>query len=171
VKHDLLNGGFRVVDGPPEVRELAWEWIRMKEAEVAQVSKNKALIESAPAQAASSTEAKPVELLTLRPSFYGIGVDLKELGGGCGGGSGAKAPLATKAANRGDADPATSEVRRELERLLNIGGRAAYDHLETVARNIGQEIPTRQGGAGYAIERLLRYPMRDVSRAPDELCK
>jgi hypothetical protein len=33
VKHDLLNGGFRVVGGPPQVRALAWEWVRMKEAE------------------------------------------------------------------------------------------------------------------------------------------
>jgi hypothetical protein len=33
VKHDLLNGGHRVVGGPPAVRELAWEWVRMKEAE------------------------------------------------------------------------------------------------------------------------------------------
>jgi hypothetical protein len=31
VKHDLLNGGFRVVGGPPENQEAAWEWVRMKE--------------------------------------------------------------------------------------------------------------------------------------------
>jgi hypothetical protein len=31
VKHDLLNGGHRLVGGPPAVRELAWEWVRMKE--------------------------------------------------------------------------------------------------------------------------------------------
>jgi hypothetical protein len=33
VKHDLLNGGFRVVGGPPENQELAWEWVRMKEGQ------------------------------------------------------------------------------------------------------------------------------------------
>jgi TIR domain len=33
VKHDLLHGGTQVVGGPPAVRELAWEWVRLKEAE------------------------------------------------------------------------------------------------------------------------------------------
>jgi hypothetical protein len=33
VKHDLLNGGFRVVGGPPENQELAWQWVRMKEGQ------------------------------------------------------------------------------------------------------------------------------------------
>src|SRR6266850_3342431 len=28
VKNDLLNGGHHVVGGPPQVRELAWEWVR-----------------------------------------------------------------------------------------------------------------------------------------------
>ena len=31
VKHDLLNGGFRVVGGSVEHQEAAWEWVRMKE--------------------------------------------------------------------------------------------------------------------------------------------
>lgn len=31
VKHALLNGGFRVVGGPVENQEAAWEWVRMKE--------------------------------------------------------------------------------------------------------------------------------------------
>lgn len=35
VKHDLLNGGHRLVGGSPQVRKLAWEWVRMKEAEAA----------------------------------------------------------------------------------------------------------------------------------------
>jgi predicted nucleotide-binding protein len=38
VKHDLLNGGRRVVGGPPAVRALAWEWVRMKEANLMQPS-------------------------------------------------------------------------------------------------------------------------------------
>jgi len=34
VKNDLIQtGGIRDVGGPPEVRELAWEWVRIKEAE------------------------------------------------------------------------------------------------------------------------------------------
>ncbi len=36
VKSDLVQtGGMRDVGGPPEVRELAWEWVGMKEAEAA----------------------------------------------------------------------------------------------------------------------------------------
>ncbi len=31
VKHDLQNGGFRVVGGTAENQEEAWEWVRMKE--------------------------------------------------------------------------------------------------------------------------------------------
>lgn len=31
VKHDLLNGGSRVVGGPPENREAAMAWVRRKE--------------------------------------------------------------------------------------------------------------------------------------------
>lgn len=32
VKADLATGGHRVVGGPPQVRQLAWEWVRQKEA-------------------------------------------------------------------------------------------------------------------------------------------
>jgi hypothetical protein len=32
VKQDLATGGFRFVGGPPQVRELAREWVRIKEA-------------------------------------------------------------------------------------------------------------------------------------------
>ncbi|MDR3474083.1 MAG: hypothetical protein P4M09_20700 [Devosia sp.] len=41
VKEDLLNGGMSVVGGPPQVRELAWEWVRSKEAAAAQKTKRK----------------------------------------------------------------------------------------------------------------------------------
>jgi len=30
VKNDLLNGGRRVIGGPPQVRELASEWVRKR---------------------------------------------------------------------------------------------------------------------------------------------
>ena len=32
VKADLLNGGHGVVGGSPAVRDLAWEWVRFREA-------------------------------------------------------------------------------------------------------------------------------------------
>jgi predicted nucleotide-binding protein len=37
VKSDLVNGGHQLIGGPSQVRELAWEWVRMKEAEAARV--------------------------------------------------------------------------------------------------------------------------------------
>jgi hypothetical protein len=33
VKSDLMSGGRRDVGGTPEVREMAWEWVRMKEGQ------------------------------------------------------------------------------------------------------------------------------------------
>jgi len=32
VKADLAHGGIQIVGGPPQVQDLAWEWVRMKEA-------------------------------------------------------------------------------------------------------------------------------------------
>lgn len=32
VKADLINGGHQLIGGPPSVRNLAWEWVRMREA-------------------------------------------------------------------------------------------------------------------------------------------
>lgn len=52
VKNDLLNGGHQEVGGTPEVREAAWEWVKAKEA----ASK---------------------EVVTLKPTLWGMGVDLK----------------------------------------------------------------------------------------------
>jgi hypothetical protein len=63
VKHDLLDGGHRIVGGPPAVRSLAWEWVRSKESAAVQL----------PA-------AKPAEMLTLRPGIWGVNIDLKEAG-------------------------------------------------------------------------------------------
>src|SRR5580704_5446858 len=54
IKADLLYGGHRLVGGPPAVRDLAWEWVRKKEAEQR-------------------------EAVTLKPTVYGVGVDLNEL--------------------------------------------------------------------------------------------
>jgi len=64
VKHDLLQGGHQVIGGPPAVRELAWEWVQIKEAE----------------QAAAAAQEKPAEMVTFKPSIHGIGIDLKEVG-------------------------------------------------------------------------------------------
>jgi hypothetical protein len=33
IKTDLINGGRQLVGGPPAVRELAWEWVRVKEGQ------------------------------------------------------------------------------------------------------------------------------------------
>ena len=63
VKHDLLNGGHRIVGGPPAVRNLAWEWVRWKEKENAVVQ---------------PPAAKPTEVLTLKPGIWGVSIDLKE---------------------------------------------------------------------------------------------
>jgi len=62
IKADLLAGGHRLVGGPPAVRDLAWEWVRMREAE------------QAPVPSAQQT----VELFSLKPNFHGVGIDLKE---------------------------------------------------------------------------------------------
>ena len=61
VKHDLLNGGHRLVGGSPAVREAAWEWVRLKEAEAAK----------------ATAEAK--EILSLKPNLWGISIDIKRL--------------------------------------------------------------------------------------------
>lgn len=37
VRADLLNGGYRLIGGPPQVKELAWEWVRIKENEQAAI--------------------------------------------------------------------------------------------------------------------------------------
>jgi hypothetical protein len=110
VKHDLLNGGHRLVGGPPAVRELAWEWVRGKEAEQVMPASETTLgrmlngegpgtlrgaiqseMKLRPATygpagrkspqrpGAAVVEPSPKEILTIRPAFAGIGLDLKEL--------------------------------------------------------------------------------------------
>src|SRR5690349_14653292 len=59
VKQDLLNGGYKLVGGPPAVRDLAWEWVRKKEAELAEA-------------------AKKDEIIKLNPGAWGMSVNLKE---------------------------------------------------------------------------------------------
>lgn len=54
IKADLAAGGHGIVGGPPAVRDLAWEWVRMKEAEQR-------------------------EVVTLKPTLWGNSIDLKEL--------------------------------------------------------------------------------------------
>jgi hypothetical protein len=57
IKADLLSGGHSLVGGPPAVRELAWEWVRMKEQEA----------------------LKANEIVALKPTIYGVGIDLRAL--------------------------------------------------------------------------------------------
>jgi hypothetical protein len=67
VKADLLSGGHQLIGGPPSVRNLAWEWVWAKEAEQAKIS--------------AAVHAKPAaELLALKPTLWGLGIDLKEAG-------------------------------------------------------------------------------------------
>jgi hypothetical protein len=58
IKADLLSGGHALVGGPPSVRELAWEWVRMKDQEATR---------------------KAEKIVMLKPTVYGVGVDLRAL--------------------------------------------------------------------------------------------
>jgi hypothetical protein len=102
VKADLLNGGHQIVGGPPQVRDLAWEWVQMKEAEQRAASNQSSDIlgEGGPlspgfedplgaiSPAATrrlgsdltppSAADKHQELFTLKPTLWGIGIDLRE---------------------------------------------------------------------------------------------
>jgi Hypothetical protein (DUF2513) len=155
IKADLQNGGWQVVGGTPAVRDLAWEWVRLKEMSrptarrrdkdlirkllqileeagtdrgfsfeaVEAESLGRSLddirynlqqaedmglievgskplngewrilrltpaghdfLEASPAVATQNVAAvgqqKPSEILTLKPTFWGIGIDLKEAG-------------------------------------------------------------------------------------------
>jgi hypothetical protein len=63
VKHDLVHTkGTVVVGGTLEVQELAWEWVRMKEAERAKARE------------------KQDEVVTLKPGIWGMSANLKEAG-------------------------------------------------------------------------------------------
>jgi hypothetical protein len=71
VKSDLTQtGGMRDIGGPLEVRELAWEWVRMKEKEAAEVT-------AKPAQAALAL-ISDVRLDELR-SLTSVQFDFKKL--------------------------------------------------------------------------------------------
>jgi hypothetical protein len=64
LKSDLQSDPYRRVGSGP-VQNLAWEFVRMKEAEQAK---------------ARAAEEKPAEIVTLKPSIHGVSVDLKEMG-------------------------------------------------------------------------------------------
>jgi len=91
VKADLVNGGHQIIGGPPAVRELAWDWVRIKEAEAVSLAPSSAALSEgsrssrakAPETAStppSLAEAPKNELLTLKPALWGVGIDLKEAG-------------------------------------------------------------------------------------------
>jgi hypothetical protein len=64
IKADLLQGGTRFVGGPPAVRDLKWEWVRSKETDGSQDS---------------PAASKAGEILILKPSIWGFGIDLRAL--------------------------------------------------------------------------------------------
>jgi hypothetical protein len=59
IRADLENGGYQLIGSAPQVRELAREFVRMKDAEKANV---------------------PKELFSLKPTPHGFGIDLLEAG-------------------------------------------------------------------------------------------
>ena len=124
IKQDLLNGGTRLVGGPPEVRELAYEYVQIRGREQGgfqktvsitmrsgprpgslddvllggQQSLNDVLMGSqhpgsidqalnsvtipssaaVKAQEPSPSQPEQKEILTLKPTFCGMSIDLKE---------------------------------------------------------------------------------------------
>ena len=64
LKSDLESDPYRRVGSGP-VQNLAWEFVRMKEAEQAE---------------SGAAEEKPTAMVTLKPNIHGVGVDLKEVG-------------------------------------------------------------------------------------------
>ena len=75
IRTDLeMTGGLRFVGGPPSVRNLAWEWVRMKERQ-----KPEPVSPSTSNSPTTPPQQKP-EVFTVRPSFWGMSIDLKELG-------------------------------------------------------------------------------------------
>jgi len=63
VKHNLQSDPFRLV-GAAQLQALAWEWVRSKETQGTQES-------------GASPHAG--EILQLKPTWFGIGIDLKAL--------------------------------------------------------------------------------------------
>lgn len=61
VRHGLLNDPLGTIGGSPEVRELAREWVRMKEAEEAKLSE------------------KREDVVTLKPGIWGMNVNFNEV--------------------------------------------------------------------------------------------
>jgi hypothetical protein len=64
LKTDLETDPYRRVGSGP-VQNLAWEFVRMKEAEQAK---------------ARAAEEQPAEMVTLKPGIQGVSIDLKEMG-------------------------------------------------------------------------------------------
>ena len=60
VKHDLLNGGYRFVGGPPEIRDQAWRWVRYEEARKRE----------------SEAVAQPI---SIKPGAFGVSFDVVKL--------------------------------------------------------------------------------------------
>jgi hypothetical protein len=57
VKADLLQGGHKLVGGTAAVQRLAWKWVELRQSEQ------------------RAKEAKPDEILMLKPNFMGLGID------------------------------------------------------------------------------------------------
>jgi len=75
IRTDLeATGGRRFVGGPPAVRKLAWEWVRSKEVSSSTGASSRFEVPVVPPTPAER------ELVTLKPTLWGVGIDLKEVG-------------------------------------------------------------------------------------------
>jgi hypothetical protein len=80
IRTDLeATGGLRMVGGPPAVRRLAWDWVRMKEAEQSKSAAHQSQTGTVDTETAPPLRQPKTELLTLKPTLWGVGIDLKEL--------------------------------------------------------------------------------------------
>ena len=75
VRADMATGGHRYIGGPPEVRQLALDWLAEKERQRQKTD----VVPRASDNAASSEEPHVTDSLVLQPNFFGVGIDLKKL--------------------------------------------------------------------------------------------
>jgi predicted nucleotide-binding protein len=71
VKADLINGGHQLIGGPPQVTELAWEWVRLKESEVAPA------VPTYTHEAARAVYAAIDDLVAARKRAYSLSVPIE----------------------------------------------------------------------------------------------
>lgn len=104
VKADLANGGHQTIGGPPQVLELAWEWVRMKESEAARAGPAYTL------EAAKAVYAAIEGLATARKRACSLTVPLE-----------AERILVASGRGRSTTGDAHTEIRAAIVGLTNVG--------------------------------------------------